>query len=91
MVRVRWSAKADRDLDRIEAFLATVDLQLAVAAAMVIRDRVRLVLENPAIGSPLPGGQRKIVERRFGYVIFYRHNRDGITILRIRHAREDWG
>ena len=90
MAVVRWSAAADRDLDRIDAFLDRIDPLLALAAALAIRDRVRLLLDNPAIGSPLPGGRRKINERRFGYVITFRHSGEILTILRIRHAREDW-
>lgn len=86
----RLSAAADADLDRIDRFLLGIDPGLATAAAFAIRNRIALVCEQPAIGTPLPGGRRKIIERRFDYVIFYRETAGSILILRIRHAREDW-
>jgi plasmid stabilization system protein ParE len=84
------SAEARRDLLRIDRWLAQVDGDLAADAQEAIAARIDLLLANPAIGSPLPGGRRKIIERRFGYLILYRHDRGAVTILRIRHQREDW-
>lgn len=86
----KLSAAADTDLDRIDQFLLRIDPALAAAAAIAIRDRIALVCQYPGIGTPLPGSRRKIVERRFGYIIFYRETAEAILILRIRHAREDW-
>jgi plasmid stabilization system protein ParE len=86
----RLSAAADADLDRIDQFLLGIDPALANSAAIAIRDRIALVCATPAVGTPLPGGRRKIIERRFGYVIFYRETAGAVLILRIRHAREDW-
>ena len=84
------SAGARRDLVRIDQWLAAIDGDLAGQVPDAIADRVELLLANPAIGSPLPGGRRKLIERRFGYVILYRATAGTVTILRIRHAREDW-
>jgi plasmid stabilization system protein ParE len=90
MLALSWSTPAERDLDRIEAWLDRIDAALADDAVGAILDRIELALSNPSIGSPLPGGRRKIAERRFGHVILYRHDRSTLTILRIRHEREDW-
>ncbi len=90
MIVVRWSAAAVRDLARIEAFLDQIDPLLALEATLAIREQVRRLLSFPAIGSPLPAGQRKLNERRFGNVIIYRVKASQIEILRILHAREDW-
>lgn len=85
-----YSQAALADLRRIDVWLGRVDDQLAVAAQIAIKQRIISLLANPAVGSPLPGGRRKIIERHFGYIILYRHDRATVTILRIRHAREDW-
>ncbi|WP_439545424.1 type II toxin-antitoxin system RelE/ParE family toxin [Sandarakinorhabdus sp.] len=89
-MKLRISADARRDLSRIDRWLGSIDGDLGGLAQDAIADRIELVLTNPAIGSPVPGGRRKIIERRFGYVILYSHNNESVTILRIRHAREDW-
>lgn len=90
MRNLRWTAPAERDLDRIEAWLDKIDPALADAAIGAVLIRVMQAVANPTIGSPLRGGRCKIVKRRFGYVILYRHESEHVTILRIRHAREDW-
>ena len=90
-MKLRVSADARRDLQRIDRWLAQGDGDLAADAQEAIAGRIDVLLANPAIGSPVPGGRRKIIERRFGYLILYRHDRDVVTILRIRHQREDWG
>lgn len=85
-----WSKQAERDIDRIEYWLDRIDPALADDAIDAILERVLAVQAQPGIGSPLPGGRRKIIERRFGYVVLYRPGPAGVTILRVRHAREDW-
>lgn len=90
MPQLIWSANAIADLNRIRDWLRAADPELARSAAIAIRQRVAILQDFPAIGTPLPGGQRKLPVPRFGYLIFYR-DRDGtITILRIRHEREGW-
>ena len=89
-MKLRISAGATRDLARIDRWLGAIDGDLGGWAQDAIAERIELVLINPWIGSPVAGGRRKIVERRFGYVILYRHSSDAVTILRIRHVREDW-
>jgi len=89
-VKLRISGPARQDLARIEGWLAAIDGDLSGEAQDAIADRIEELLQNPGIGSPLNGGARKVIERRFSYIIFYRVDADILTILRIRHAREDW-
>ena len=91
MLQLRWSPLAERDIDRIEHWLDRIDPALADTAVGAILDRLRTLQTQPRIGTPLAGNRRKIIERRFGYLIIYRLQTDAITILRIRHQREDWG
>jgi toxin ParE1/3/4 len=89
-VNLGYSQAALADLRRIDDWLTAIDGNLAATALSAIKQRIARLLINPSIGSPLPGGRRKIIERRFGYVILYRHDRQSLNILRIRHEREDW-
>lgn len=89
-MELRISRSARADLDRINTWLGAIDGVLASAAQTAIADRVALLLAHPAIGSPLPGGRRKLNEDRFGYRIIYRLKADRVEILRIRHQREAW-
>jgi plasmid stabilization system protein ParE len=91
MLQLRWSPLAERDIDRIEHWLDQIDPALADAAVGAILDRLRTVQMQPGIGTPLVGNRRKIIERRFGYLIMYKQHADAIVILRIRQQREDWG
>lgn len=91
MLALNWSTRAEKDIDRIETWLEQIDPALADDAVGAILDRIETAQGNPKLGSPLPGDRRKIIERRFGYIILYRHDRQAVTILRIRHQREDWG
>ena len=89
-MRLRISADARNDLARIDRWLTEIGDGLAGQAQDAIADRIELLLDNPAIGSPLTGARRKVIERRFGDVILYRHDHATLTILRIRHQREAW-
>jgi plasmid stabilization system protein ParE len=89
-VNLLYSQAALADLRRIDAWLSAIEADLAADAQAAIRQRIRDLLANPAIGSPLRGGRRKLAERRFNYLILYRRDGDAVTILRIRYAREDW-
>lgn len=87
---VRIAPQARADLGRLSDLLAAIDGDLADAALNEIADRIQLLVDHPAIGSPISRNRRKLVARRFNHVIFYRVVGQTITISRIRHAREDW-
>lgn len=89
-MKLRISGRARQDIARIDRWLAAIDGDLSGAAQDAIADRIEQLRDNPATGSPIGGNTRKIIERRFGYVILYRVDGETLTILRIRHAREDW-
>ena len=89
-MKLRIARSARADLVRIDIWLGAIDGVLASMAQAAISDRIELLLELPGIGSPMPGGRRKLNEDRFGYRIIYRVKADQIEIIRIRHQREDW-
>lgn len=89
-MNLTYSPAALADLRRIDRWLGEIDGNLAADALSAIKARIVTILANPEIGSPIAGGRRKVIERRFSYVILYRVDGDRLTILRIRHAREDW-
>ncbi|MFZ4380864.1 MAG: type II toxin-antitoxin system RelE/ParE family toxin [Sandarakinorhabdus sp.] len=87
---LKWSVPARLDLRRVYAWLGDVEPSIAELVLDALESRAELLIEYPRIGSPLPGGRRKLNEPRFGYLIIYRLRGSAVEILRIRHAREDW-
>lgn len=85
-----WSPDAIADLSRIRLWAHSIDPRLSLPVVRAIRQQVQILRDFPRAGAPVPGGRRRLSERRFGHVILYRHDRESVTILRIRHAREDW-
>jgi plasmid stabilization system protein ParE len=55
----------------------------AIAAA-------RFLAERPEAGPALADGARKWRVRGTDYVLIYRPVRQGIQVLRVHHARQDW-
>jgi toxin ParE1/3/4 len=55
-----------------------------------IRDATTLLESFPAAGPALDRIARSLRVRRTPYVLIYRVDRTAVTLLRIRHTREDW-
>lgn len=93
MPRLTWSNTALTDLRRLYDFLLSKDADAAQRAIAKIRRSVKILLEQSAIGRPVEGLTEHYREWpiRFGaagYVALYRVEGDAITILRVRHMRE---
>ena len=88
---LKWTASAERDLVRIHAFLAPVNL---IAATKVIKQLVagaEQLLSYPQLGVYLeefaPRDVRRVIVG--DYELRYEVTRNLIYILRLWHARED--
>ncbi len=95
MATVVYSRAALDDLQRVFAFLAEHDREVAVRSAAVIIGAVSALAEHPFIGRARRGDVRELVVSfgRSGYVALYRFvpHLSEIRILGIRHQRElDW-
>jgi toxin ParE1/3/4 len=94
-MRVVYSPRAIRDLERIGAYYRSVaDNRIAEAIAKRIERVIDRLAHRPqsapaVIGRP---GVRVVLVARYPYKIFYRLRGDAVEILHIRHtARRPWG
>ncbi|WP_456754819.1 MULTISPECIES: type II toxin-antitoxin system RelE/ParE family toxin [unclassified Bradyrhizobium] len=86
-MKVRFSRTAQRDLDRIHAYISQDSP--AVASRFVVRliDRARELADHPLSGRVTDEpGVRVIVVPRLRYLIFYTVAVDEIHITHIRHT-----
>ena len=87
-----WSATARADLIRLHAFIQPHNPRAAKQSAGKILKATRLILDNPAIGTPLEGRQDYELFTPFGqngYIFRYQIIERKIVILKIWHSREN--
>lgn len=95
MPHVRLSARAQSDLVRLQTFLANKDINAAKRALLVIREAFRPLTHAPMIGRIVEDsdGLRELVIEfgASGYLALYLFEPalDAVTILAIKHQRED--
>lgn len=93
--RVRYTKAARDDLHRLYAFLLERDLQAATLARQAIGNSIEFLGEFPfACRKALPGDpflrEMVIPFGAAGYIaLFEIENNETVTILAIRHQRED--
>lgn len=88
-----WSPEALRDVQRLYRFLAVHNLDAAKRAVKAIRQEVKVLEHQPAIGRPMQDMDPEYREWLIhfadsGYVALYRLAGDGVLILAVRHQRE---
>lgn len=88
---VRWTRKARAELQRLETFLAPVDLSAAERAVKGILTAVRKLGATPRLGIRLtefdPREVRRIVVG--DHEVRYELTETGLVIVRLWHLRED--
>lgn len=95
MPHVRVSARAQSDLSRLRTFLLEKDANAAKRALLAIRDALIPLKHSPLIGRPVEDRSdlRELVIDfgTSGYLAMYRFEPelDAVTILAIKHQRED--
>ncbi|MDE2594205.1 MAG: type II toxin-antitoxin system RelE/ParE family toxin [Burkholderiales bacterium] len=93
MPRLIWSPQALGDVQRLYRFLAVHNLDAAKRAAKAIRQEVKVLAHQPAIGRPMQDMEPEYREWLVafgdsGYVVLYRLAGDEVVILAVRHQRE---
>ncbi|MGC4060022.1 MAG: type II toxin-antitoxin system RelE/ParE family toxin [Aquabacterium sp.] len=93
MSRLIWSPQALRDVQRLYRFLAVHNLDAAKRAVKAIRQEVKVLEHQPAIGRPMQDMEPEYREWLIdfgdsGYVALYRLAGDDVAILAVRHQRE---
>jgi plasmid stabilization system protein ParE len=97
VIPARISRRAERDLDHITDCIAADNPEAAERVREVFLKTADLLAENSELGiairqaSPRHAAVRWFVVPRFrNYLIFYRSFKDGILVVRILHAAQDW-
>jgi plasmid stabilization system protein ParE len=90
MMRVQWTQSALIDVERVYAFLAQHDRDLANALAIRLDAAPSKLLLHPRLGERVDGYVTKEVRKLSvgRYVIHYELVGDQILILRVWHSRE---
>jgi plasmid stabilization system protein ParE len=93
MQRLIWSPNALQDVQRFYRFLALENLNAAKRAVRAIRQGVRVLQEQPAMGRPVQDMDDEFRDWVIdfgdsGYVARYRVDRQFVIILAIRHQKE---
>ena len=84
------SPRAFRDIEEIRDYLHQRNPQAAKKAAELFEVAIDRIMQFPEAGQDqTDAGVKRVVERRFGYLIYYRYSESKslIEIISIRHAR----
>jgi plasmid stabilization system protein ParE len=90
--RVELRPAAERDLDRLVAFMVKLDQRAADKRERGLREALRRLGERPFLGRPgkRPNMRERVLKfGRSSYLIRYRVTDDAVVITRIWHGKED--
>ena len=93
MSHLIWSPPALLDVQRLYRFLASKNSDAAKRAVNVIRQGVKVLVQQPGVGRPIEDMSDEFREWIIdfgdsGYVARYRIAADVVTILAVRHQKE---
>lgn len=84
------SPRAFRDTEQIKAYLRDRNPQAASRVAHEIEKAIDRIIQFPETGQDQTDqGVKRVVERRYGYLIFYRYSKENalVEIITIRHGK----
>ncbi len=93
MPRLIWAPPALHDVHRLYRFLAEKNTDAAKRAVKSIREGVKVLAHQPAIGRPVEDMEPEFREWLIdfgdsGYIALYRYDGETAVILAVRHQRE---
>ncbi|MCC7310073.1 MAG: type II toxin-antitoxin system RelE/ParE family toxin [Sulfuritalea sp.] len=89
--RLEWSIRAERDLERIEAYYAeSVSPAVARRARDAINAAVMRLAVLPVLHRPGKYNTREAVMKVFPYTIVYRAAADSVRIVRVLHQAKKY-
>lgn len=88
--RLEWKAQAENDLFDVLDYIGHDNPDAAVELVQKIRTKVDGLRERPTLyrAGRIRGTREMIVHRN--YIVFYRASDEVVTILRVKHARQQW-
>lgn len=87
MTQVVFSDDARRDPSDARAFYAAIADHLAARFAAEVERAVQLIGEHPSAWTPIGRGLRRVVVRRFPYVLVYREGVAVQRVIAVAHSR----
>lgn len=96
MANILLSPSVEKDLREIRAYITQESGDEAIAANQIsqITRRLRLLREQPQMGSPLTAIIGMVTDYRYlvcgSYYAFYKQSHDAVYIIRILHCARDF-
>ena len=90
-MKIRWLQSALNDAQGIHDYIARDSVAAARRVIKAIRDELKVLPENPAIGRPgRIEGTRELIIRKYPYIVAYRQTTVSIEILAVVHSSRRW-
>lgn len=88
--RLEWKVQAENDLFDILDHIGRDNPDAAVELVQKIRAKVDGLRERPTLyrAGRIRGTREMVVHRN--YIVFYRASDEAVTVLRAKHARQQW-
>jgi len=88
--RLEWKVKAEEDLFDILDYIGQDNPDAALELVRKIREKAEGLRARPTLyrAGRMRGTREMIVHRN--YIVFYRVGNEAVTILRVKHARQQW-
>lgn len=87
MTELTLLSAAARDLRRAVEFYSHERPGLGAEFMREFEEASELLANHPEIGSPIRGGIRKLLLKRFPYMLIYRSEPERVLILAVAHQR----
>jgi toxin ParE1/3/4 len=90
MRRIAFARLSRRDMDEIWNYIAEDNVVAADALINEFLQTTKALADNPELGrrrEDMPNGMRSL--HVGNYVIFYRPDSDGVTVIRVLHGARD--
>jgi toxin ParE1/3/4 len=90
-LRIRWTRRADCDLDAVAEYVGYENPDAAVGAVLRIVENVEHLADHPHLGRPgrIPD-TRELIVSGTPYIVPYRVREGVVEILRVLHGSMRW-
>jgi toxin ParE1/3/4 len=90
-VLIKWTENAIKQLDRVHAFYAEIDPNLAARIFREIKKSPRRLSQFPTSGRKgQVAGTQELVVPGLPFLVVYRVTTERVEILRVLHTATDW-
>lgn len=89
-MRIRFTGQALSDLNHVAHYLKKRNPNVARRVRSAILATIAILKDYPAAGrEQTTPGVRKIVARKYHYLIYYRADREDVSILSVQHPAQE--